>query len=386
MIGNGVSNVGSWMQLVAQPWLILTLSKSPFLVGLDGFMGHLPSFLFLIPGGILADQHSRKFIMIVSQIVQLLCAALIALLLVWGKVTVWEVIALSFVVGTAQSFSFPAYQALVTTLIPREHLGNAIALNSMQFNLTRVVGPLLAGAAMATIGAAWCFGLNSLSFFALIWALLVLKSPEAAANPSGPGTVRTPVSEGFKLILGKRKVFGALLLVLTSTTFAGPLSTFLPVLVKNVFGAGAAAFSLSVAVFGVGALAGGFLTAVKSSRLTVGLAAKSCVGLGALSLAMAIAPSLWIADVILFFAGVLMITSSSAANTFIQSTMGNELRARTASFFLLSIRAGLAIGNLLTGWAAGAIGMRTAFAANGGLALLAVAVIAAKLLRPGEKF
>lgn len=375
MIGNGISNVGSWMQLVAQPWIVLTLGGSAFLVGLDGFMGHLPSFLFLIPGGILADRYSRKLIMILSQIVQLSSAALIAALLVWGKLHVWEIIALSFLVGTAQSFSFPAYQALVTTLIPREHLGNAIALNSMQFNLTRVVGPILAGAAMASVGAAWCFGLNSVSFLALMFVLVGITSPSASAPPSGTSSRRLEIGEGFRQILGNKQVLGALLLVLTSTLFGGPLSTFLPVLVRNVFGGSAAAFSVSVATFGAGALVGALLTAAKSSRLGLWMSAWGSAGIGVSALLMSIAPTLWIADVILFGAGVLMVVLSSAANTYVQSTMGNELRARTASFFLLAIRAGLALGNLLTGWAVGPLGIRSALALNGVLALVAVAGI-----------
>ena len=272
MVGNGISNIGSWMQLVAQPWLVLTLTGSSFMVGLDGFLGHLPSFIFLIPGGIIADRHNRKKIMIASQIVQMTSAALIAVLLILGKIEVWMILALSFAVGTAQAFSFPAYQAMVAGLVPREQLGNAISLNSMQFNLSRIIGPLLAGSAMATIGAAWCFGLNSLSFVALLIAIACMRHPMASALPVDKSQPRPAVSEGFKMILGNRKILGVLLLVAAGTFFAGPLSTFLPVLVREVFHGGAGAFSTSVAVFGCGALVGAFCAAAQSRHLGIKLA------------------------------------------------------------------------------------------------------------------
>ena len=384
MIGNGISNIGSWMQLVAQPWLVLTLSGSSFLVGLDGFAGHLPSFLFLIPGGILADRRNRKQIMIISQIVQLASAALIAFLLVAGKTEVWMIIALSFCVGTAQSFSFPAYQAMVTTLIPKEHLGNAISLNSMQFNVSRVIGPLLAGVTMASLGAAWCFGLNAFSFLALLIALYSMHTSVTANRPVDPSKPRETIRAGFQVILHNPRILGILLLVACSTAFCGPLSTFLPVLIKNAYGGGASAFSFSIAIFGVGALIGAFGIAAQSARLNEGVAVWSCLALAVLVMLVALAHRLWMVDSLLLFSGAAMVTSTAAANTFLQSLLSNEYRARVASLFLLAIRGGFAFGNLLTGAAIDRLGVHGALGADGLLALVLTLWVWHKYLRrPG---
>ena len=173
--GAFTSSVGTWMQEVAQNWLILTMTGSAFLLGLDAFLGDAPFLAFSLFGGVLADRVDRRRILLSSQIVQLSSAFLLAGL-IWGNaIHVWIILTLSFVVGLAQSFGGPAYQALVPTLVDKKDLGNAVALNSIQFNLARVVGPVLAGIAFYKLGAAACFGLNGLSFLAVIAALLALK-------------------------------------------------------------------------------------------------------------------------------------------------------------------------------------------------------------------
>ncbi len=167
-LGACTSSIGTWMQKLAQAWLVFELSKSPFLLGLDAFLAELPIFLFSLVGGAIADRHDRRHLLLFSQYVQMACAFALALLVALGQVQVWHILALSFVSGFGQAFGAPAYQALLPSLVPLKDLSNAIALNSIQFNLARVVGPVLGGLALAHAGAAWCFGLNGLSFIPVI--------------------------------------------------------------------------------------------------------------------------------------------------------------------------------------------------------------------------
>src|SRR5271156_6049974 len=172
--GACTSSIGTWMQIVAQGWLIYRLSHSSRLLGLDQFLAGIPIFLFSLIGGVIADRAERRKILLVSQYVQMASAAILTLLVTLGMVQVWEILCLSFVSGFAQAFGGPAYQALIPNLVDREDMPNAIALNSIQFNLAVTVGPAIAGQVLAKYGEAWCFGLNTISFVAPIIALSLI--------------------------------------------------------------------------------------------------------------------------------------------------------------------------------------------------------------------
>src|SRR5580765_786867 len=168
--------IGTWMQIVAQGWLIYRLSHSAFLLALDQFLAGIPIFLFSLIGGVVADRTERRKILLVSQYIQMASAAMLTILVALGLTHVWPILCLSFVAGFAQAFGGPAYQALIPTLVDREDMPNAIALNSIQFNMAVTVGPALAGQALARIGETWCFGLNAASFIAPIIALLLISN------------------------------------------------------------------------------------------------------------------------------------------------------------------------------------------------------------------
>src|SRR5687767_7515483 len=172
--GAFTSTVGTWMQKVAQSWLILELTKSPFYLGLDDFLGQLPILLLTLLGGVIADRHDRRRLLLSSQYVQMATALTLAALVYFGAVQIWHILALSFIAGLAQAFGGPAYQSLVPTLVEKKDLPNAVALNSIQFNLARVFGPLFAGATLAAFGTALCFILNGVSFLVVIVALMSL--------------------------------------------------------------------------------------------------------------------------------------------------------------------------------------------------------------------
>src|SRR3984893_8543262 len=173
-IGACTSSVGTWMQIVAQSWLIYRLSHSARLLGLDRFLSGLPIFLFTMIGGVVADRTERRKILLISQYIQMASAGILTVLVATGLVHVWEILCLSFVSGLAQAFGGPAYSALIPTLVDRDDMPNAIALNSIQFNLAVTVGPAIAGIVLAKLGEKWCFGLNALSFLAPIISLLMI--------------------------------------------------------------------------------------------------------------------------------------------------------------------------------------------------------------------
>src|SRR5262250_1971242 len=196
--GACTSSIGTWMQIVAQGWLIYRLSHSAFLLALDQFLAGIPIFLLSLIGGVIADRVERRRILLASQYLQMASAALLTILVATGVVHVWQILCLSFISGFAQAFGGPAYQALIPTLVDREDMPNAIALNSIQFNMAVTIGPALAGQALARIGETWCFGLNAASFVAPIVALLLISS-RFVPKPSNE-SVFTSLKLGIKFV------------------------------------------------------------------------------------------------------------------------------------------------------------------------------------------
>jgi predicted MFS family arabinose efflux permease len=372
-LGNLTSNVGSWMQRVAQPWLVLAISHSPFLLGLDAFAADVPLLALLLVGGAVADRSDRRLIITVSQIVQMSSALLIAALVFAGRIHVWEIIALSVVVGTAQAFSIPAYGALIPALVEREHVGNAIALNSAQFNTSRVLGPVLAGIVMAGLGAGWCFALNAVSFLALIYAVHAIAIPRNVPAPRELSSLRS----GIRAILGDRELAALLMTVSLSSMFSGPILTFIPVLARDVYGVGPGGFSTLLAIFGLGALAGAMGVARLGSGRNAFRSASVSAGLLALAvLAIAFVKTIVGASVLLWLGGVAFIGCNAIANTELQTRVPDHLRGRASSVFVLSFRGALPVGNLLTGLTVDRFGVSRALALNGFLALASVLAIA----------
>src|SRR3990167_9255728 len=193
--GAFTSTSGTWMQQVAQSWLVLEMTGSAFYLGLVGFLGDLPILLFSLFGGVVADRIDRRKLILGSQFTQMTCAFILTALVLLDQLRIWHILALVFIGGTGQSFGGPAYAALIPGLVKREDVPNAIALNSIQFNLARMVGPLLAGEVLAAAGVAWCFALNGLSFVAVIISLYLIRAtfvPEKTED-----SVMTGLRNGF---------------------------------------------------------------------------------------------------------------------------------------------------------------------------------------------
>src|SRR5687767_10175303 len=232
-MGAFVSTIGTWMQKVAQSWLVLTLagSASAFFLGLDSFLGEAPILLLTLIGGVVADRRDRRHVLVMSQCVQMTAAFTLAALVYWDVVLIWHVLTLSVITGVAQAFGGPAYQSLIPSLIDKEHLPNAIALNSIQFNLARVIGPLIAGAALAAFGMAACFGLNGFSFLAVIVALLSLHVRHIQTK--NRGGIQEELRGGLSYVRRQPALIGLTILAFATTSLGTPLLTFLPLFAQD---------------------------------------------------------------------------------------------------------------------------------------------------------
>ena len=370
--GAFASTVGTWMQKVAQSWLVFDLTRSSFYLGLDDFLGQLPILLFTVLGGVIADRYDRRRLLIGSQYVQMTTAFILAALVWTGVIRVQYILLLSFVTGFAQAFGGPAYQSLMPTLVPRTHLPNAIALNSIQFNLSRIFGSLLAGATLAAFGAAICFVLNGFSFLVVIAALLSLSVTHI------PPAERKPILQemrgGFSYVKREPSLV-ALIVVAFLTTFLGlPLLTFLPAVAQNVFQGDIGLYSRMMAFSGGGSVVGALIVAWLGRFSRMGLTLLIVQGIfGLLIVAFALSRELWLSQLILFGAGVAAMMVTALATSLVQLVVPDHLRGRVVSIYMVAFRGGMPLGSLAGGYAASLVGVPSVLAVNGTL-VLAVAL------------
>ncbi len=367
--GAFLSSVGTWMQTVAQNWLVLTMTGSASWLGFTAFLQETPFLLFSLFGGVLADRRDRRRILLLSQVVQLSTAFLLAGLIFTNHIQVWMILVLAVVVGFAQSFGGPAYQALVPTLVDREDLPNAVALNSIQFNLARVIGPVLAGIAFYKLGAAACFGLNGLSFFAVIVALLLLKrgAPTGAAS----GSVLQNLKAGLVAVRDARGLRGLIGLSFVGSFCAFPLVTFLPVFAKDVFGQDAKGYSALLAAFGIGAVCGALGTAGFGHVKRRGaLAVTMQMTFGALAVGFALSRVPWVSYALLFGAGAAIVIVFAMFMTLVQQNADDAMRGRVVSVYSLAFRGAMPLGNLTAGFLATLMPAPWVLVGNGTLLVL----------------
>jgi len=368
-LGSCTSSIGTWMQKVAQSWLVLEMSKSPFLLGLDSFLGDIPILLFSLIGGVVADRVDRRRLLIFSQVIQLSSAFLLAFLYSIGVVKVWHILSLSFVSGTAQAFGGPAYQALYPVLVDPEDLPNAIALQSIQFNMARVIGPALGGVAFTYLGYAWCFSLNGLSFIAVIISLALLRI-KFIPEKSGV-SVLTSMKQGFGFIRNQGAMVALIVLAFCMTLLGIPILTFLPVFAKDVLHGNAFTFTMMLSVSGAGAVSGSLIVAWLGNignKGRVALIMLTC--LGALIAAFALSTSVALSCVLLFLAGIALIAVFTLIQSLVQLITGNEMRGRVMSVYNVAFRGGMPIGSLLTGWLVPRYTAPVVLAVNGTLLFL----------------
>ena len=355
--GAFTSSIGTWMQKVAQSWLVLTLTgpASAFFLGLDSFLGELPILLFTVIGGVIADRRDKRQMMLLSQYGQMATAFTLAALVYFDVVRIWYVLALSCITGFVQAFGGPAYQSLLPLLVEKRHVPNAIALNSIQFNLARVIGPLLAGAALAAFGMVACFGLNGLSFVVVIVAIMSLRVKHI---PSAGGTrIIDELKTGIDYARRDTSLVTVIILAFASAFFGFPLLTFLPVFTQSVFHGGVTEYSHLMAFAGAGAVTGALVVAWLGKFPHMGRTL------------------LLLNELLLFVAGSVLVTMFSLSTSLAQLIAPNEMRGRVIGIYMVAFRGGSPLGSLVSGYVANLTSAPTMLAMNGVLLATVACVV-----------
>ncbi|MBZ5572064.1 MAG: MFS transporter [Acidobacteriia bacterium] len=347
--GACMSSIGTWMQIVAQGWLIYRLSHSAFLLALDQFLAGIPIFLFSLIGGVVADRAERRKILLGSQYVQMACATVLTVLVATGHIHVWHMLCLSFVAGLAQAFGGPAYQALIPTLVKREDMPNAIALNSIQFNTAVTIGPALAGQALATLGESWCFGLNAISFLAPIVSLSIITArylPEKTTE-----SIFGSLKQGIKFVRQQGSMEALIVLAFCMTALSMPMRTYIPVFVKDVFHRGPETFGNLLSLMGIGSICGSLAVAWMGDMRHKGrFALSTLITLGVGIATFSLSRLLPLSYVALVLVGASMMSVFATVSSLVQLITTNEMRGRVMSVYNCAFRGGMPMGNLLSGW------------------------------------
>ena len=364
--GAFTSTIGTWMQKVAQSWLVLTItgSSSAFFLGLDSFLGELPILLLTLVGGVVADRYDRRRLLLTSQCIQMSAAFTLAALVYWDVVHIWHVLALSVVTGLAQAFGGPAYQSLLPSLVGKNDVPNAIAFNSIQFNLARVIGPLLAGAALAAFGMVACFGLNGLSFLAVIAAILSLHIRHTPLTSKS--RMHHELKSGFEYALAHPALLSLAVLGFAATFLGGPLLTFLPLFAQNIFHGGVTQYTHLMSFAGAGAVTGALVVAWLGKFPHMGRTLLALqVVYGVLVVLFALSRIFWINAVLLFGCAACMVMVFAMLSSLVQLNAPNEMRGRVMSIYMVAFRGGMPLGSLAGGWAATFVGAPTVLTING---------------------
>jgi MFS family permease len=371
-LGACASTIGTFVQQFAQSWLVYDLTKDPFYLGLDLFLGQMPIMLFSLVGGVFADRLDRKRLLLYSQYIQMLCAFVLTALFATHAVRVWHILTLSFVVGVGQSFGGPAYSALLPTLVEPEDLANAISMNSIQFNLARVVGPTLGGLAYTFFGATWCFALNGISYVAVIISLIVIKVQFVA--PKTRSSVLNSMKEGIRFIRDREGLTPLVVLAFCTTLFGFSLTGFLPVIVRTIFHKGPETYELLLVFSGAGSICGALMVAAMEKLKGQGrLAVLALFALGLATAGFAVSKWLPISCALIFVAGAAVMASASLMLSLVQLIIADSMRGRVMSVYNLAFRAGMPLGALILGKLIPILGVSAALAGFG-LSLVGVAV------------
>ena len=379
--GACTSSIGSWTQSSAQNWMVLSLTGSAFFLGLDAFLQQLPIMLFTLIGGVLADRRDRRRTLLSSQYLQMTTAVALGLLVYWDVVQIWHILLLSFITGVAQSFGGPAYQALIPSLVDKKDLPNAVAFNSIQINIARVLGPLVFGGTIAAF-ARWgfsdvramaaCFFLNAVSFLVVIYTLMSLHVKHIP--PASVQRMGDEMRIGLSYVRNNSGLV-ALTVLAAATTFLGfAVITFLSIFTQVVFHEGPATYSHLLAFSGAGSIVGALGVAWLGKFKRMGLTTLVVQAIyGLLMVAFGLSHVLWVSEVLLFLTGAALMIVFSTITSLVQLMAPNEMRGRVMSIYMLAFRGGMPLGSLVSGYFATVFGAPLVIQINGVLLVLVAA-------------
>lgn len=369
LVGQCLSQSGTWMQSIAQALLVLDLTGSGTDLGVIIALQSLPMLLAGPWGGVVADRFPKRRVLYMTQTAFALQALILGLLVVTGVARVWMVGVLALVYGSIRVVDSPTRQAFVMEMVGREQLQNAVSLNSTLMSLARIIGPTIAGVLVATIGLAGCFLVNAGSYLLVVLALLMMHADEFYASPRAR-KVRGQMSAGLAYAKSNHPVLIALLMMTLIGTFTYEFSVVLPLMATQTFNAGATGYAWMNAMMGVGAVIGGLVVA-SSTKLSVKLLATVACGFGAAELLTSLSPTLLIALIGMIAIGFMSVGFSSRGNATIQLLSAPEMRGRVLAFWMMAFIGSKPIGGPIVGWVGEQFGPRAAMGLGGAAALLA---------------
>ncbi len=377
--GQLISLVGTWMQTVAQSWLIYRLTHSALLLGAVGFAGQIPIFLIAPIGGHVADRFDRRRIIIMTQTAAMILAFVLAALTLSGRIHEWHIIVLAAILGVVNAFDMPGRQAFIVQMVEREDLMNAIALNSSMFNGARVIGPAVAGILVAAIGEGWCFFANAVSYIAVIIGLFMMTTERFVPKAATTSALRN-IAEGLRFV-ARTAPIRALLLLIAVVSFTGmPYAVLMPIFADRILHAGARGLGILMGASGVGALCGSIMLALRSTVRGLGTwVAVSSATFGITLIAFGLSHALWLSVVILVPLGGAMIVQMSSSNTLIQSMVPDELRGRVMATYTMMFMGMGPLGSLAGGTVADRVGAPIAVMIGGAITIVAAAVFSMRL-------
>jgi len=361
--GQMISLMGTWMQSVAQGWLVYEISGSSLALGSIAFLGTLPTLFLMLPAGAIADRVPKQRILLVTQSVMMLCAFVLTYLAAVGMVQVWHIATLAVILGIAQSFDAPCRQSMTVEMVEdRQDLASAIALNSMMFNMARIVGPAVGGLILATLGAVWCFGINGATFLAVLAALALMRFP-TSPKPAKRLQLITEIKVGVSFAWHNTSVRSIIIVAGSAAMFGMTYSVLLPAIAADVLHVGEAGLGYLATSVGVGALAGSVTLASLGSRVRKGLlltVGNLCLPIGLLLFAFS--STLPLAMVSLVLVGWAWITQNATANTLVQLLVPDEIRGRVMALYMLVLFGSGPFNSALAGILGQAIGAGPAIA------------------------
>ncbi|MDP2279153.1 MAG: MFS transporter [Nitrospirota bacterium] len=376
-----ISLSGTWMQSVAQGWLVYSLTKSPFYLGMVAAASTLPILLFTLIGGIAADRFRKRNLLIATQALSIVPALMLGIFTDTGVITVYQVIFFAFFLGTVNAFDMPARQSFVIEMVGKGHILNAIALNSAAFNGARLIGPVFAGLAIAYMGLPSCFYLNAASFIPVIIALSMLKAKGDDIRSTQKGFLRD-LAEGFYFIKNQKDIFYMIILIAVFSLFGIPFTSFLPVFAEEIFNAGPTGLGLLVSATGLGALSAALMLAFKNDmkdKLRFMSLSGLCFSLALLCAAFSRVFA--ISLLLLIMAGWGIVSFLSTANSFIQLSTPDNLRGRVMSVYSFVFLGFTPIGNFLMGIMSERIGTTNTVAAASLVCLAGASIFSLKHLQ-----
>ncbi|HZI17766.1 MAG TPA: MFS transporter [Pyrinomonadaceae bacterium] len=372
--GQVISLTGSWIQLVAQSWLVYRMTDSAVMLGLVTFAGQTPGFFLAPLGGALADRLNRRRVLLVTQTCSMLLAFGLGLLTLSGLISTWHVFVFAALLGVVNAFDIPARQAMIVEMVGEKDLMNAVALNSSAVNIARLAGPALAGVMVAALGAGWCFVANGLSFGAVITSLLLMTAG-TAARPAEPRPVIEHILEGFRFVFRASPVRAVIVLFGLVTLLGMPYAVLMPIFADRVLGGGPAGQGILMTAAGVGALAGTLcLVARSEARRLANWTAASAAAFGLGLILFALSETFWLSAALLVPVGFSMMLMLATSNTILQALTPNSLRGRVMAAYTMAFLLASPVGALSAGWVSGQIGA-SATVALGGVGCVAAAAL-----------